>query len=266
MMFAIEGRNTQKENFIVQNIIISLVMAYVLFNLLNMYVLNGGFHPTDAFVKPFILFPLFFLLITVLSKLAPYAWNMIKVISYFTAEKWRAHAVVYFLLLGTLITYVFYTFMNIHIWSITFNPIDFILKPFMIVPISLLLLKIVSSSINHLITLPLFKPVDIAPKLTGRSLLIRNKMKEGESNYISEIIRLKGREQLLSTRNRKSVIKNISITFYIHFSNEKRMINLIGKGVVSIRGPTHMSSLLGVKTHGKLLDSVLYFTHAEIVN
>jgi len=41
-----------------------------------------------------------------------------------------------------MMPFIVFNFLNIHLWNISFNPVDFILKPFMIVPVTSLLLAL----------------------------------------------------------------------------------------------------------------------------
>jgi hypothetical protein len=52
------------------------------------------------------------------------------------------HLVLLYIITSLIIPFVAFNFLNIHLWNIRFNPVDFILKPFMIIPIVSLLLAL----------------------------------------------------------------------------------------------------------------------------
>ncbi|MFD0767584.1 hypothetical protein ACFQZ1_01410 [Bacillus sp. CGMCC 1.60114] len=57
-------------------------------------------------------------------------------------NSWKEYSIILYIILNLIMPFAILNFLNIHLWNITFNPIDFILKPFMIIPFASLLLAL----------------------------------------------------------------------------------------------------------------------------
>jgi hypothetical protein len=68
--------------------------------------------------------------------------ELVNMMNYLSESNWREYSIILYILLNLAMPFATLNFLNIHLWHIQFNPVDFILKPFMIIPIASLLLAL----------------------------------------------------------------------------------------------------------------------------
>ncbi|UCZ53431.1 hypothetical protein LGQ02_01115 [Bacillus shivajii] len=154
-MLSSEKRN-ESNYTMVYYILVSLTMTYAIYNYFHVYVWTMGFQPVEFLVKPLIVFPAVLLLMILFVKWTSYAFSRMKDF-YITTKQWASH--IYFhdakeenewkiysaistTIMSMVLTYAVFNLLNIHVWAIAFNPIDYILKPFLIFPAAVLLLTL----------------------------------------------------------------------------------------------------------------------------
>ncbi len=72
----------------------------------------------------------------------PLKKEMFNLINNSGKSMWMEYSVILYIITSLMISFAIFNFLNIHLWNISFNPIDFILKPFMIIPVMSLLLAL----------------------------------------------------------------------------------------------------------------------------
>lgn len=137
----------KRANSVILYIITSLMMPFFVLNLLNVHLWGITFNPIDYILKPFILIPIAYLFITLFIRGTSYVVNLILMVKNnvhaFHAgleNKWKAYSPVLYIMTSLILSYAVFFHLNVFLWNISFNPIDYILKPFMITPFTSLFL------------------------------------------------------------------------------------------------------------------------------
>lgn len=110
-----------------------IIIPFSIYIYLNVHVWNISFNPVDFILKPFLLLPAALLAIAFIINGTSYAFRLIKQLS----------TPLLSIFFSTIMSYTIYNLVNIHVWNLSFNPIDFILKPFLIIPAMSLLLPLI---------------------------------------------------------------------------------------------------------------------------
>ncbi len=63
-------------------------------------------------------------------------------VNYLSRSMRKEYFVMLYIMTSLMIPFTLFNLLNIHFWNISFNPVDFILKPFMIIPVVSLLLAL----------------------------------------------------------------------------------------------------------------------------
>lgn len=61
----------------------------------------------------------------------------------------KEYLVLLFIMTSFMVPFTAFNLLNIHFWNIGFNPVDFIIKPFMIIPVASLLLALITEWTIH---------------------------------------------------------------------------------------------------------------------
>ena len=152
LLYLVINAGEKRTYSIILSIITSLLIPFVVLNLLNVYLWNIAFNPIDFILKPFMIIPVAYLFITLFINGTSYVFNFIKdlgsnVYSIHLSvvkdkSKREAYSPVIYIMISIIIPFVVFNLLNVYLWNISFNPIDFILKPFMITPVAVLLLTL----------------------------------------------------------------------------------------------------------------------------
>ncbi|MCQ6276677.1 hypothetical protein JMM81_17345 [Bacillus sp. V3B] len=130
------SKNKRIKYSVILYLIASLIMPFAVFNFLNIYLWNISFNPVDFILKPFILIPVTSLLLTLFIEWTRYLINSL------SKNKWIKYSVILYLTTNLIMTFAAFNFLNVYLWNISFNPVDFILKPFILIPVTSLLLTL----------------------------------------------------------------------------------------------------------------------------
>lgn len=78
--------------------------------------------------------------------------ELLNLINYLNRSMRKEYFVMLYILTSLMVPFTLFNLLNIHFWHISFNPVDFILKPFMIIPVVSLLLAVFTELTIHACT------------------------------------------------------------------------------------------------------------------
>ncbi|MDQ0256057.1 hypothetical protein J2S74_003456 [Evansella vedderi] len=173
-MFMDEGR-TKRVEYVGVVINITFILTYTIMNLMNRYVWNIAFNPIDSLLKPFIVLPFVLLFTFLFIQWTIYTLNLLKSLLLFI----KNNTVAKHMTITLMITFGAFN-VGALMGNSVFSPVDTLIKPFIIMPISFLiitfLIKWTSSTFNHLkqLSLTLHKKNGIVyPRIVEKNLPIK---------------------------------------------------------------------------------------------
>lgn len=114
----------------------SLILPYSVFAYSNANLWMIEFNPVDYVLKPFMAIPFAFLLLKSLISWTSYACKLLLLAQRNTVFRYIAAS--------SVLTFLIYSLVNHYYYHLSFNPVDFIIKPFLIIPAACLLLPLLA--------------------------------------------------------------------------------------------------------------------------
>lgn len=147
-----------------------------------------------------------------------------------------------YIMTSLMIPFTLFNLLNIHFWNISFNPVDFILKPFMIIPVvSLLLALFTELAINAFVyakklTIRIQKKYDgrISLKVVEKSLPITII----DQSYFNEEFEIQGRtvvDMRIKDRASLSFAENIEVVKLFNYDHQINIPYLLEKANLLIK-------------------------------
>jgi hypothetical protein len=163
-------------------------------------------------------------------------------VNYLSRSMRKEYFVMLYIMTSLMIPFTFFNLLNIHLWNISFNPVDFILKPFMIIPVvSLLLALFTELTINAFVyakklTIRIQKKYDggISLKVVEKSLPITII----DQSYLNEDFQFEGRtvvDMRIKDRASLSFAEHIEVVKLFNYDHQINIPYLLEKANLLIK-------------------------------
>ncbi|ADU28529.1 hypothetical protein [Evansella cellulosilytica] len=137
-MYMTVEQKPRKVSNVANNLVGSLIISYVLFNMLNLYIWSNHFNVIDVAIKPFILAPIPFICVALLTHYLKTSTLKAKILQFKSnmSQKWQAHIGLVYAVISLALTYKIFILFHLYVLNGHFNPVDLIIKPFLALPIA----------------------------------------------------------------------------------------------------------------------------------
>lgn len=169
---------------------------------------------------------------------------MVNLINCLSKNSWKEYSIILYIILNLIMPFAIFNFFNIHLWNISFNPVDFILKPFLIIPFASLLLVLFTEwtiyAFNYMKKLSLTikkREGRLSLKVVEKSLPIY----VIDQSYFNEEFQLKSTivvDMRIKDHDHLSFNDHLDVIKLYNYDNQLNILDLIEKANLLIKNTT----------------------------
>lgn len=241
-MVIVEGTNQTKQSFIVMPGLLCLIMTYLVFNFIHVQVWQQTMTPVDSILKPLMLFPLVYMVITIL-----YKWTSTMILflrdladidvhwivnGALRKEDASNHFVYTTIITGTLLSFVFYPLLSVFIWNETITPVEYIVKPLLLLPMTIMIV--------HL----LIRGTGLIWRFGKGYALAYTQSRNGSTSSKENVICFSERKRLIKEHVRREMLyeDDCGVVNQYERGDQRYIHHVLGKSKLVVKNTTYKNS------------------------